>query len=232
MKKYDIVYFLKESYRNEELRYSLRSVGKNFPYKRIWFAGGCPDDLYPDGFIPIIQDAGTKWGNVNKMLEEICKDDRITEDFWLFNDDFFMMKPIDDETPKFNGELVELVSWIESTRDGMASPYTKRIKEASSELRRRALTTLNYEIHVPMLVNRKNALRVFEEFPGCPMFRSLYGNYWKIGGKDIADVKIWDLFEYPDENAEMLSSNDTTWEHGVIGRKVREKFPERSRYER
>lgn len=44
---YDIVYFVKESAKNEELRYSLRSL-KNFPHGRVWFYGYCPSFLKPD----------------------------------------------------------------------------------------------------------------------------------------------------------------------------------------
>lgn len=231
MTKHDIVYFVKDICVNEELRYSLRSVEKNFPHNKVWFAGGCPSGLKPDGHMLIVQGDRTKWKNVNKMLKQVCENDEISEDFWLFNDDFFIMKPIDDETPEYNGSLDSLIEYIEGIRDGSVTPYTKQLRNTVSELQKRGLGTLNYAIHVPMLVNRKKALKVFEEFPGCPMFRSLYGNYWKIGGKDVNDVKIWDLFEYPSEEAEMLSSNDATWAHGVIGRFVREKFPDRSRFE-
>lgn len=231
MTKHDIVYFVKEAYENEELRYSIRSVEKNFPHDKVWFAGGCPADLNPDGHMLIVQDGRTKWKNVNKMLKEVCENDEISEDFWLFNDDFFILKPIDSETPEYNGTLESVIGYIENIRDGAVTPYTKQLRNTVSELQKRGLGTLNYAIHVPMLVNRKKALKVFEEFPGCPMFRSLYGNYWKIGGKDVDDVKIWDLLEYPSEDAEKISSNDSTWIHGVVGKFVKERFPDKSKYE-
>ena len=52
MKKYDVVYLLKNDYASDELRYSVRSVVKNFPYNRIVFVGGKPDDIEPDIYIP------------------------------------------------------------------------------------------------------------------------------------------------------------------------------------
>ena len=55
MKNYDIVYFLKDTYYNEELRYSLRSVEENFPHARVVFAGGCPVGFKPDLHIEIEQ---------------------------------------------------------------------------------------------------------------------------------------------------------------------------------
>lgn len=50
----DIVYFVKESESNEELRYSLRSL-KNFPRRKVWFYGGCylstDDRAFKDGIV-------------------------------------------------------------------------------------------------------------------------------------------------------------------------------------
>ncbi len=61
----DIVYFVKESAQNEELRYSLRSVEKNFPHRNVWFVGGKPKGLTPDKWHAVNQDRETKWGNTS-----------------------------------------------------------------------------------------------------------------------------------------------------------------------
>ena len=63
----DIVYFVKESESNEELRYSLRSL-VNFPHRYVWFYGGCPEGLNPDFHVPVKQDKDNKWKNVSMML--------------------------------------------------------------------------------------------------------------------------------------------------------------------
>ena len=64
----DIVYFVKDTKINEELRYSLRSL-KNFPHGKVWFYGGCPEGLKPDYHIKIEQDQPTKWANIFKMFK-------------------------------------------------------------------------------------------------------------------------------------------------------------------
>ena len=63
MKKIDIVYILKNDIASEELKYSIRSVCENFPYRRIIFVGGCPKDIVPDVYIPHVQKGKTKWEN-------------------------------------------------------------------------------------------------------------------------------------------------------------------------
>lgn len=55
LKNCDIVYFVKNSEYNGELRYSMRSVLKNFPHRKIWFVGGLPKGIKPDYYQPVNQ---------------------------------------------------------------------------------------------------------------------------------------------------------------------------------
>ena len=104
----DIVYFVKESPVNEELRYSLRSL-VNFPHRKVIFYGCCPDGLSPDVHIKVNQNCENKWLNVNKMLRLACKNKDITKDFWLFNDDFFIMEKIETPCNYYNGDLYKRI---------------------------------------------------------------------------------------------------------------------------
>lgn len=88
---YDIVYFVKETPTNDELTYSVRSL-VNFPHNEVWFYGGCPSNLKPDHHVHVKQDQPTKWANIFKMFKMACLNNEITKNFWLFNDDFFVMK--------------------------------------------------------------------------------------------------------------------------------------------
>lgn len=81
----DIVYFVKDTESNEELRYSLRTL-KNFPHRKVWLYGGCPAGLKPDKWVHLVQDKENKWENVRMMLESACKNKEISSSFWLFND--------------------------------------------------------------------------------------------------------------------------------------------------
>lgn len=224
--KHDIVYLLREG-KNEELIYSLRSVEDNFDYRRVWFAGGKPDGLEPDEYMPIKQDAPSKWENVRNMLVEVCKNDNISKDFWLFNDDFFVLEPCDDKLPPFYWKTLD--DWIDLCKN--AGEYTERLRHLKQTLEDAGLPIMNYAIHVPILINRKKALEVLEKFPDEPMFRALYGNYVGLKGEEMADYKIRRCSQKLDPGHRFVSTQDDSFHQGIVGRQLRERFKYRSRFE-
>ena len=231
---YDIVYFIKTDVSNEELTYSLRSVEENFPYNKVWFCGGCPENLKPDELMRVEQIGVNKYEKVSGMIKEACENDKITEDFWLFNDDFFIIKAIDEMPPQYNGELIEYADYIEH-KNGSVSNYTHNLRKAAEILKKNKLTTINYEVHKPMLINRKKALEIFERFPDLHGFRSLYGNYWKIGGWGVHDMKIKDLnyecMDIVEKYWLFLSTSDESFRSGNAGEFIKRKFNKKSRFE-
>ena len=78
--KHDVVYILKNDYDSEEVRYSLRSVCMNFPYRKIVFVGGSPADIYPDIYIEDIQEGDRKWNRSLHSLKKVCECEDLTED--------------------------------------------------------------------------------------------------------------------------------------------------------
>ena len=90
---------------------------------------------------------------------------------------------------------------------------------------------LDYAMHVPMLINRKKGLEVLQRFPNVPMFRSLYGNYWRIGGTLMDDVKIQNNNDIPGKDWRFVSTSDGSFEHGRVGDYIRKQFKDASKYE-
>lgn len=234
MVKHDVVYFVKNYPVNEELRYSLRSVEQNWPYNKVWFAGGCPNDIKPDRRMKLIQTSPTKWENVRNMMVEVCKNDEITEDFWLFNDDFFIMEPIEENAIAWvDGTLTSKIEQVREKYQGEDSAWSKNLGRLLRRLYENNKGERNYAIHVPMLVNRKKMLEVLEANPDIPMARALYGNWWDIEAQEMKDPK----FASPDDKdpiigkLKLLSTSDDSFRAGYIGRIIRDKFQTKSRFE-
>lgn len=231
MGKLDVVYFVKPDQVNNELIYSLRSVDRNFPHRDVWFYGGQPIELTPDRRAPILQQGANRYERVRNMLRQACENDELTEDFWLFNDDFFILRPLEDIPAWYNGTLRDRIRQIESHTGGRQSPYTQQLRRTIAALEDGGFSCLNYAVHVPMRVNRRKMLQTLDSFPDVPMFRALYGNQHEIGGIDAPDVKIHEMLPTFPRDACLVSTSDSSFAGGQVGRDIRERFPERSRWE-
>ena len=135
----DIVYFVKETKENEELRYSLRSLS-NFPHGKVWFYGGCPDGLNPDFHVPVKQDKDNKWKNVSMMLDMACNNQDITKEFWLFNDDFFIMEKIEHPKNYYRGDLYKRIVQLEDVYKGF-----KRVNRGSQIISKAPVNKMSTE---------------------------------------------------------------------------------------
>ena len=229
--KSDIVYILKNGEISDEIIYSIRSVCKNFPYRKIWIYGGKPKNITPDFMVELSQTGVNKWEKVNNTLKAICENDEITPDFWLFNDDFFVMKKVRKVDYMIGGTLWAKAQKIGRKFGGRDSAYSTQLKDTARILRDKGYDRLDYALHVPMLINRKKALETLKEFTGYPMFRSLYGNHHNVGGVFTDDVKIVSEIEVPTGDEVFISTDDNSFNNGKVGEYIRNAFPEKSKYE-
>ena len=232
-KDLDIVYCLKERDKYEEFKYSLRSL-KNLPHGKIWVYGGCPDWLNLDlvEHVSVEQDKGNKWLNVADMLLQIAENDNITEDFIWFNDDFFVLQETDkldycyDRTLQIRAMDFYALGW-----QRMNTRYSRRLLGASRALKSRGKDILNYELHLPIVFNRQSLKQVIEKYPGIGAKRSLYGNEYCLGGIKRKDVKIYNLEDKPDKTWDFVSTSDSSFSQGAVGKYLRNKFRRKSEYE-
>ena len=230
MRKYDVVYILKERVTDGELRFSLRSIEANMDHGKVWFYCGQPKGLIPDMAVPDPQEGAYKWNRVRSSLIKVCQNDKITKKFWLFNDDFFVLSRMDSTKPLHRGLLKDHILDVEARHGRMPTGYTRRLRECMEELQAAGLTTLDYALHVPILVDREKMLETLDMFPRCPMFRSLYGNYANIGGEFFKDVKTVDPDKEIPEDALFFSTSNKSFS-GKVRKQLEERFPDPCKYE-
>lgn len=224
---HDIVYILGERTNPYELIYSLRSVEKNFPYNKVWFVGGQPKGLEPDRRLPHVQTGNSKWSMIRSSFVKAIECPDVTDDFFLFNDDFFVMKKLKGDFVNYvDGTLKDRVGEL---RQPKLNPYGCTLYKAEQELLTLGCTTLNFDVHVPMLINKELAK---ENISKCssPQIRSIYGNLTGCPYQEHKDVKVYDLETVP-KGSDFLSTNDEIFIHGKVGEYIREKFNKPSRFE-
>ena len=228
--KRDVVYFVKDAPENEELRYSLRSIEKNMPgIGNVWFVGGCPDGLTPDKRLEYRQEAD-KHKNVKGMIRAAVREKEISEEFWLFNDDFFIFK----KSAVKNYVVGTLWAKVDDLirRYGIPTAYAERLKKTAIVLKGMGLDRLSYEGHTPMLIDKGKAEIVFQKFDDDLAFRSCYGNFWKEPAEVRQDVKILRVDVDVEKHPDLLSTMDETFADGRVGRYIRRAFPTPSRWEK
>ena len=231
MEEYDIIYILKNDVQADELRYSLRSVVKNFPYSRIIFYGGCPEGIIPDKWFYYRQSGTGKISRVVYTISDIIKNDKVSDNFWLFNDDFFIFKPYDFQVCICEADMFDTINRIERSRGGRPSKYTRILRSTANELKNRNCDTVGYATHTPILINKQKAKYIIDTFPNEMSFRCAYGNYYKLPYIVSSDVKIINTTAIPKEDACLVSTNDKSFRFGKVGEFVRNTFSEPCKYE-
>lgn len=218
----DIVYLYKRG--SDEILYSIRSVVKNFPYRKLVIVGEKPEGITPDLFIPDDQKGSTKWERSMHSMRVALEYADLTDDIWLFNDDFFIMNPVQPGN-YFNGTLEHRINQLKP------SGYRRELERLRYKLLGMKKDTLSFTLHVPMLINRAKAMKLFKEHLGLKMFRSMYGNVYEIPCSYMRDCKIYDLVTVPSVEQDYVSTSDEAWNDGLVGPYIRACFPEACKYE-
>ena len=230
MRKYDVIYILKAGGPSEELRYSLRSIEANMTHGDVWFYGGIPNGFVPDHAVKFNQAGVTKWEKVRNTLYAICTDESVPARFWLFNDDFYILQRLNSTKPVYNKTLRDHYEHVEKKHGGRTA-YSKALRFCEETLLAKGFPTLDYAVHVPMLIDKDKALETLKLFPECPMFRSLYGNYNNVDGIHRTDCKITELNARMEPEAAFLSTSNNSFKLGEVGKQIREAFPDPCKYE-
>jgi len=181
----DIVYICRDG-DNEELRYSIRSVVKNLPHDKIWVVGGKPD-WYIGNYIKVSQ-SGPKYVNGRNNLKTICETKEISDSFILMNDDFYVINRVDSIPYMYSGTLSDKIKQREDVFSG--NSYISLLRQTLGSLsRRKKSPILDYELHVPMVMEKKKLSKILSL---TGLWRSVYGNVFDAGGIKIKDVKVYD----------------------------------------
>lgn len=251
--KYDIVYPLKESEPNHDLRYSLRSLEKyGGEYGTVFVIGHCPKWLKNVVHIPIEQ-CSDKHISVRQNIRKICDCDFISEEFILFNDDFILTKPVEDWDVfcnRHSGTLKSKADLIK-TMDCKKTPWLNGFEFNDKLLKSMGVKhPLNFEFHAPMIINRykrkgmiyKKAFEPYLHKSNPLLFqRSLYGNlYGRTDGTFIEDRKLFTDLESVTETEYLTEYGFFSVSDNLIGNKeianlnywLNLTFPDKSSFEK
>ena len=229
----DFVYICKDG-SNEELRYSIRSVVESFPDSTIWVVGGKPT-WYSGNYINVKQ-VLTKYRNAIQNLKAICSSNDISEKFILMNDDFYIVKNISFIDTYYGGLLLDKINLYQKINSN--SNYTRKLSATYKKIKSLGIDSpLDYELHVPMVMEKQKLKQILENNDQF-LWRSIYGNIFNVGGKQMEDVKVYSKgplvlksYNLNKEEHVYLSSADTSFDM-ILNSILRKQFVEKTKYEK
>jgi len=240
MQKPDILYIVKNDDDNEELRYSLRSL-RNLPHGKVFISGYTPKWVDTDNVISIDSYQGNGvYGflNARSNLQHAMMTEKLSEDFVLMNDDFFIMKPIKSVPNLYGGMFIDMIDALAALNS--KTTYLLGARASAALLNETGLTISdikNYSIHTPMLMNKMllyEVLMTSYSSNHAKMhlhIRTLYGNTHDIGGAEIKDIKVTGVTKEAFEGKMFLSTTDNSFKNGAVGTYVRNQLYGKGEYE-
>jgi hypothetical protein len=150
------------------------------------------------------------------------------------NDDFYIINKVDSVPYMYAGTLNDKIEQREDIFSG--NTYTTLLRKTLGSLSRKKLDfVLDYELHVPMIMEKRKLEKVLML---SGLWRSVYGNIFNVGGIQVKDVKVYDkkdkfhVNSYDINNLESsyLSSNDDSFET-IKSLILEERFPFKTVYE-
>jgi hypothetical protein len=222
----DIVYIVRPGESNEELRFSLRSL-VNVPHDRVWIAGHKPEWVTGVEHIPTVQNS-RKWWNARRNLAAAVTHPDLPE-FVLFNDDFFVLEPLEDVPVLHRGSVTATIKHLNHTVG--PSVYMRGLVATHQMLNTWGINDpLCYSLHVPIPIVAEGMREVLQATEGVTdrlHLRTLYGNLMAIGGDEVPDCKI--NRRTSSVTGPFLSTSDRTFVE--VSDSLAEQFPDPSPYE-
>lgn len=224
--------------KNQELRYSLRSIDKHlYGVGNVFIIGECLEWLTGVIHIPFTEDPRNRFRDRNIMLKmsEACKDSRVSDNFLMVHDDHFFLT--DHEARAFPyyhcGPMVPNVGQYAETKRNTILALSIR-DDVNYVIN-------NYDCHCPIVFNKEKFMRSVALVDWSKWYgyclKTLYCVMNGIKGEYIDDIKIrmpLKANEIKEQIAgrEWFSIGDRCFKEGGMMDVLNELYPNKSKYER
>lgn len=195
----DVVYPYKKT-TTREIEYSIKLLRKFYPdLNKIWVIGDEPPESVKEHVIHIFHSSDlTKWGDSTDKIRRVALEPELTDDFLLFNDDFFLTSEL-----KPAMYIHKTLPTLESLAKSRAyDSYVQAVYDTIDFLEENGLSTYNFGLHIPMKMNKMllNSLLANIEVGRGLLLRSVYGNSYITmsngSHEDVKNIKLSEITDY------------------------------------
>lgn len=170
-----------------ELRYALRSIEKYLTgYRNIYIIGHQRKWLTGVNYLPAEDNYTRKQFSIFQKILHAVKCDEISDPFLMWNDDHFLLKPID---------VKDIKHWRYSTLQTLmarsAGTYQRTVTRTYNYCKAKGWGISNFDIHVPIPYEKQKFASLGQEnWDQCHVIKSLYCNKHGIEGEEMKDLVI------------------------------------------
>lgn len=192
---------------NSELRYSLRSVARNLPHRKVWAIGGEIDWLSSIVGRIAASDNGKAFDNVNNKLMLAVESPLVSDPFIFMMDDVFVMSK-QTKVPYFaiGQSLRERLQKYDKY-----GSYARDLQAAREILWWEKKDEIDFEAHGPIIFKKAGLKQILRKYPSSGHRRSLYCNFYKKRPTYTDDFKVYHATDEPDGSLPYLSSAVESW---------------------
>jgi len=226
-------------WQDNELRYCLRSLEKNFlNLGEVYIIGSKPTWVRNVTHIRASDNyLDNKGGNIISKLLLACFNPAISDDFLFVSDDQYLLVPMraQDIQPYYVYDMTGL-----PLRKGNKF-WMQCLRNTRKTLKVEGLTLYNYEPHVPMVINKKKFIQVMKKYDWenilYPTLSLYFNNVLKTHEQLPPNHRIfYDGLEISKHmnfinGKQFLAHSDLglSWQ---LQQKIKELFPKKSKFER
>lgn len=188
-------------WKNTEIKYAIRSIFKHSTegVGKIFIIGAKPEFFdYSDRLIHIpFFENRAKEVNIWEKVLTACKDERVSDEFFFSNDDYFFLQDFEMSSfPHFHKGSIREFDWIQKPLHQIKDSYRKKTYLTMLALEKHGYETWHFDIHTPNRVEKKKFIDAYNCFQrdiyrntGL-LISTTYGNYNRLTPTYCKDIKI------------------------------------------
>lgn len=196
--------------KTEEIHLTIQSIVNNLDHRYIYVLG---DDPNIENVIYIPQDKRgvSPQHDVELNIRKALQLEDLSEEFYLFNDDMYVLKKTNNIPLYHAGEIDDVIK--EKSQVNITKRYAENLKQTKLWLISRGYTDLlAYTLHIPTVMNKKDRLKVSDmilkdlQNGKRLLSKTIYFNMFIQPSAIHSDVKIYST-EQPQDFASTVDNN-------------------------
>lgn len=217
----------------DELKYTLRGIEQCLEYGKIVIVGDIPDWVQNVLTMPLNRLTNKAQLDCELSIRQALP--YVNDEFYLFNDDFIMLKPTESIPNLHEGDIDDVIR--SKSKNVMTSRASKSLLLTKKFLNNKGVDyPVAYTLHTPVKYSKDKYQRcsdlILPTLKNVTILpRTVYGNLYGDMSVIHEDVKIYTKDQPLPKDRYCVSTWDKAWDGSIAKKQIQEIYPNKSKYE-